>query len=394
MGTTINTEDLKTAYQYKNSIDLRYTWFIFKILQSPFLVKFLGWCAGTILKYNLPFKFIIRQTVFKIFCAGENLHETLAVIEKLGKYKVKSVLDYVSEGEKTDRVFCENAQIIVSNIERLGNTNPGNYVSIKLSGLEDTNFFRQVNDKTITEIKEPRFIQFLKRLDAICSKASEKNVIVYIDAEDRYMQDIFDRVTESMMEKYNIGRAVIYNTLQMYLTDRLNYIDFLVKDGESKNYIPGIKLVRGAYLEREREAAIKEKRESPVYRSKEGTDQAFNQAVKVCLANYSRVNTCIATHNDKSVLYAIKLIEESGMINHKANISFSQLYGMSDHLTFNLAAGGYTTSKYLPYGEVKKAIPYLIRRAEENSSINGQLSDEVSRLNREIQRRREVHKVK
>ncbi len=389
MESTLNIENLKTAFTYKNDSELRNTYIIFKLLQYPKIVKLLSVCANGILKYHLPFNFFIKQTVFKIFCAGETVEEAFSLISKLGLYNVKSVLDYVSEAEKNEESFINNADIITANIIKLGNEAPGNYVSVKLSGLEDPEFFKEINNSSIAELvaNNDRFKEFLNRMDLIGKTAYEQKIIVYIDAEDRYMQDIFDRLTEYLMEKYNQEEAVIFNTLQMYLTDRLDYIDLLIKEGGEKKYIPGIKLVRGAYVEKEREAAKNENRPSPVYETKDQTDAAFNQAVEKCLKNSDKIDTCVASHNDKSNLFAVSCIQKYNITDHNKKVRFSQLLGMSDHLTFNLAKAGYNTSKYLPYGELKKAIPYLIRRSEENSSINGQISEEVVRLKKEMNSR-------
>lgn len=390
METSINIKDFKTAYKYKTDKELRYTYFIFKILQSPKLVKLLTACANGIIKYNLPFNYFIKQTVFKIFCAGENIEEAFKTIHTLQKYNVKSVLDYVSEGEKNDQAFILNTNIITANIIKLGKEAPGNYISVKLSGLEDPEFFRKLNDLSFSNSKKMnvRFEVFLNRLDLICKTAFQQKVIVYIDAEDRFMQDIFDIITEEMMKKYNKDGAIVFNTLQMYLKDRLDYLDHLIKDGKEKKYIPGIKLVRGAYVEKERDAAKIESRVSPIHDTKNQTDSAFNYAVEKCLSEFNYVDTCIASHNDQSTLLAIDCIKKYSIVDHHKKVRFSQLYGMSDHLTFNLAVNGYNTSKYLPYGEVKKAIPYLIRRSEENSSINGQLTGEVIRLKIEMIKRK------
>jgi proline dehydrogenase len=382
-------KNLERAFNYKNNFQLRRTYYVFKILQSPKLVSLLTSFSKGIIKYNLPFKYFIKQTVFKVFCAGETIEEAFNTIETLKDYNVKSVLDYVSEGEKNEKSFILNATIITNNIIKIGREAPGNYISVKLSGLEDPDFFKSINNsifpKTINESQ--KFEVFIKRLDLICKTAYENNVIIYIDAEDRYMQDVFDDVVEHMMKKYNKISAVIFNTVQMYLNDRLEYIDYLISNGQEEKYIPGIKLVRGAYVEKERITAIVNNKQSPVYDSKQETDDAFNLAIEKCLSQYKYVDTCIATHNDKSTLLAINCIKKYNIINSEYKVRFSQLYGMSDHLTFNLATNGFNTSKYLPYGEVKKAIPYLIRRSEENSSINGQIIDEVVRLKEELSRR-------
>ncbi len=390
MKTTVNIEDLKTAFVSKNNSELKFTYYIFKTLQYPRLLKLLTSCANGIVKYNLPVKVFIKKTIFKLFCAGETLNDALNVIKKLDTYHVKAVLDYVSEGEKSQIAYAKNTEIIINNIIKLGQENPGNYVSVKLSGLEDSEYFRKINGKSApTELNDGmRFATLLERIDMICGTAAQHKVILYIDAEDYYMQAIFDRITERMMEKYNKEYAVVFNTLQMYLTDRLEYLDFLIKEGEQKKYIPGIKLVRGAYVEKEREAARLANKKSPVYETKEQTDKAFNQAVDICLREYKKVDCCVASHNAASTLFATECIEKYGIRDHYQKVRFSQLYGMSDNLTFNLAAQGYNSSKYLPYGELKKAIPYLIRRAEENSSISGQITGELMRLKNEIWRRK------
>jgi proline dehydrogenase len=392
MKNNIDLEDLETAYSYKSNKELKFTYFIFNILQSQKLVKLLIAFTKAILKYNLPFKFLIRKTVFNVFCAGENINNAFLKIKYLEKFKVKSVLDYVSEGENNDESFDNNTKIIVSNIIRLGKECPGNYISVKISGLENPKFLTYCNGMEFVNdlIISPRFDRLINRIDLICKTAHDSKVILFIDAEDRCMQDLFDKISEMMMEKYNKDFAIVFNTLQMYLKDRITYLGTLIEAAERKNYVPGIKLVRGAYVEKEKEKAIKEGKISPVFDTKKETDDSFNQAVEICLREFKKVDSCIATHNNDSTMHAINCIHKYNITNHYSKVRFSQLYGMSDNLTFNLSINGYNSSKYLPYGEVKKAIPYLIRRSEENSSIDGQIIDEVIRLKKEIERREKL----
>jgi len=387
---TVNFENLKIAYRYKSTQDLKLTYLVFKTLQKPTLLKLLKVCANGIINYNLPFKVLIKKTIFKLFCAGETINEAFELINKLEKFNVKSVLDYVSEGEKTEAAFSYNTDVIISNIIKLGSETQGNYVSVKITGLEDPAFLTICNGKKFPDdsVNKTRFDKLLKRIDAICETAKKNNVIIYIDAEDRCMQDIIDAITESMMERYNKETVVVFNTLQMYLKDRINYLNYLIADAKDKKYLPGIKLVRGAYVEKERELAEKENRESPVFDTKEETDKSFNKAVEICLSQHDFVVTCIASHNLESNQLAIDCINKFNIVDYNKKVKFSQLYGMSDVITFNLAENGYSVSKYLPYGEVKKAIPYLIRRSEENTSINGQIIGELARLNSELQNRK------
>lgn len=388
MKNSIDLDDLETAYSYKSNAELKFTFYIFKLLQKQKIVKLLIACTNGILKYNLPFKFMIKKTIFNVFCAGEDIGSAFNKINYLEKYKVKAVLDYVSEGENNSETFNNNTKIIVNNIIRLGKECPGNYVSVKISGLESTEFLTESNALDIDSLKiSLRFENLLNRIDLICSTAYSSKVIVFIDAEDRCMQDVFDKITEIMMEKYNKQSAVVFNTFQMYLKDRLPYLNKLIENAEQKKYVPGIKLVRGAYVEKEREQALKQGKESPVFDTKKETDDSFNQAVEICIREFKNVDSCIATHNNDSTNHAINCINKYNVSNHYSKVRFSQLFGMSDNLTFNLSKNGYNSSKYLPYGEVKKAIPYLIRRSEENSSVDGQIIDEVIRLKKEIERR-------
>jgi proline dehydrogenase len=394
MENKINFSDFKTAYRYKSTKELRFAYFIFRILQYPWLVQTFTRLSQVIIQKDLPFQSLIRRTIFRVFCAGESLRDALATIGKLNSFRVKSVLDYVSESEISPDAFDENRRIIINNIALLGKDGTGNSVSIKLSSLEDPDFFKRINN-----IKAPRstddehrFGLLMKRVESICAQGKNSGVIIYIDAEDHFMQDVFDHIAERMMEKFNSQEAVVYNTLQMYLRDRPAYLDHLIYSGIAKRYYPGIKLVRGAYVEKEKERALSSGLASPVFDSKEATDEAFDNAVVTCLRNHHQVFTCIASHNSKSTMLAVECIRKLGINDHYRKVRFSQLYGMSDHLTFNLAASGYNSSKYLPYGELKKAIPYLIRRAQENSSINGQISGEVAILRSELERRRKNRK--
>lgn len=394
MENTVNLNNLRAAFSYKKNKELRHTYYIFKALQHPSLVKVLSVLTNGILKYSILVRILVRNTVFRVFCSGESVSEAFSTIKRLEYYKVKSVLDYVAEGEKTNKIFKYNTEIILENIRKLSREAPGNSISVKFTSLEDPEYFKLINKSPVDAISfgKLRYETFMKRIDSICCTAMETKVVVYFDAEYSNTQDFFDLITEEMMKKYNKSEAIVYNTLQMYLSDRLEYLDHLLNDSVMNHYFPGIKLVRGAYVEKEREIAKRENRLSPVYATKELTDFAFNKALDICLKQHSRVFTCIASHNEPSTLLAIAGIEKYNITDHYKKVKFSQLYGMRDNLTFNLAAKGYNASKYLPYGEVKKAIPYLTRRAQENSSIGEQLAVELVRLKNEITRRKSLER--
>lgn len=378
------------AFKYKTSKALNLTHFVFKLFNYPALVKLLSNGAEWILKYKLPGKILIKKSIFKVFCAGENLKQAFVTINHLSDYKVKSVLDYVSENEQNAAGYQANVKRIKENIITLSKNYPGHYISIKITGLEDYAFLKSINNpfKERTYQENERLEKLFKHIDEICHTASTHNISIYFDAEERCTQDIYDYIVEQMMEKYNTQKAIIYNTLQMYLTDRNAYLYNLTEHCKAKKYYAGVKIVRGAYHEKENEIAAREGIPSPVFKTKKETDESFNKAIDICLHNFEYTYLCIASHNEESILHAIHLVNTLGIKDAQQKLSFSQLFGMSDNLTFNLARYGYEVSKYLPYGEIEKAIPYLIRRANENKSVNGQVTRELQLLNTEIERRK------
>jgi proline dehydrogenase len=387
---SVNLHDYRRAFLYKDQQALRLTFYIFKVLSKPWLVSALTGFTTFALRLRLPIKKIIRNTIYKIFCAGETTDEAFATIKRLDWYQVSAVLDYVSEGETTEAAFDRNKTTIIENIRRLARETPGNSISVKLSGLEHPRFLEKISAQlpsTLHGEDLERYQRFKARVDDICAVCVAKDVNVYIDAEDRCMQDGFDTIACYMMAKHNKKKAVVYNTLQMYLKDRGDYLQTLIKHSTVHGYFAGIKLVRGAYVEKERESARKNGLPSPVHDSKTASDLAFDNAVTLCLEQSSHVYTCIASHNEQSTMHALHLIEKLRITDHRQKVKFSQLFGMSDNLTFNLAARGFNASKYLPYGEVDKAVPYLIRRAEENSSIGGQMPKELVFVKAELERR-------
>lgn len=389
MKKNIDLNNTEIAFEYKSNSDLKNTLLIYKLIQKPALVNFLTKTAGLIIRYKLPLKFLLKNTVFKVFCAGQNRAEASKTMANLKMHGVNTVLDYVAEGDNSDDSFIKNLNTILANVQFVGDQSNDSFVGVKMSGLEDVDFLKELDpQKEITDpVSKKRFDVFLSRVDQICALADKMNVKVYFDAEEYNTQHVFDFVVESMMNKYNHGKVIVYNTLQMYLKDRIAYLKYAIEDAKKKNFLVGMKLVRGAYVEKEREYALKAGIESPVFNTKQETDDSFNNAVEICLKEHETVKTCLATHNQKSVELALELIEKYNITDHYHKVYFSQLFGMSDNLTFNLAKYNYNSSKYVPYGEVEKAIPYLLRRAEENSSIEGQVGREYELLRQEKSRR-------
>jgi proline dehydrogenase len=387
--STLSFNELKTAYAHKTDKEIRFTQLVFTLLHYPWLVKILSYAAKLILQYNLPFKGIIRSTVFKVFCSGENEAEAFQTIRHLHDYNVMAVLDYVSEGEKSEEAFSRNAEKIIANINAEVNGTKADFISVKLTGLEDPDFLTQINHthNQLSGTQQNRYNRFRKHVEDICRAAAEKNIMVYIDAEETWMQEVIDSLTEQMMKQFNHEKVIVFNTLQMYRTDRVAYLQAAIARARQYKYLCGIKLVRGAYLEKETRHAAEVGLPNPVFEKKSDTDKSFNTATEICLQNHDVVVTCIASHNEESVQYAIDCLKRYNVTNPMEKLQFSQLYGMSDHITFNLAAHGFHASKYLPYGEVEKAIPYLMRRAEENTSVNGQMNRELDMLKKEMKRR-------
>ncbi|MFA7273971.1 MAG: proline dehydrogenase family protein [Crocinitomicaceae bacterium] len=387
MKKEIDFSDVKVAFEHKSNAQLNNTIWIYKLIQNPRLVKLLTKLTEFVLKYNLPFKFLIKKTVFKVFCAGQNRSEAALTMTELKKHGVETVLDYVAEGDNSEESFSQNLHTILRNICFVNERAAESFVGVKLSGLEDVEFIRQVAIRNVNPKDKDRMDAFISKIHTICTLAVEKNIKVYFDAEEHSTQEVYDFVVEKMMVTYNTEKVLIYNTLQMYFTDRISYLNYSISEAKTGGYKLGIKLVRGAYVEKERDYAKRDGIQSPVFETKEETDQSFNEAVRICLTENGLVNTCLATHNQQSIELAIALIDLLEITDHRDKIYFSQLFGMSDNLTFNLAKNHYNSSKYVPYGELEKAIPYLLRRAEENSSIEGQVSREYELLLQEKKRR-------
>ncbi|WP_025608008.1 proline dehydrogenase family protein [Pontibacter actiniarum] len=380
--------NLQVTFSTKSNKELKLAYWLFNMMGKPGLVKAGGLATVWALKLGLPIKGLIRNTVYRHFCGGETVQEAQQVIEKLAAARVHTVLDYAAEAQETEAGFDAVQEEILNNIELARDTKAFSYISIKLTGIGPNEVFEKLHkQEALTQEEQQAFKRTEKRLDSICKAAAGADLKVYIDAEECWLQRPMDELAEEMMRRYNTGHAVVFNTLQMYRTDRVSYLqDCLARFAQEPVFL-GVKLVRGAYLEKEQERAKEHGYPCPVFTKKEETDKSFNRAIDICLDNLDRVELCAATHNQESISYLTERIQRDEIKNHLQRIHFSQLYGMSDNLTFNLADAGYNVSKYLPYGEVATTVPYLIRRAEENTSIAGQMSRELSFLAQEIQRR-------
>ncbi|MEW6467679.1 MAG: proline dehydrogenase family protein [Bacteroidota bacterium] len=382
----INTEK---AFRNKDDQELKRSLWLFRLLRNPFLVRVFSWLTIAALKLRLPVISAIKATIYRQFCAGETLTESLVVVKRLGRAGVGSILDYSVEGKKSEEDF-ERTRDEVMSIIAMAKGNPAiPYTSIKLSGLIRFSLLEKASANIrLNDVELAEFLRAMERAEAIFAAARKAEIPVYIDAEESWIQYAIDALAEEWMKKYNHERAVVLTTLQMYRWDRIDYLKKLIADARTENYFIGIKLVRGAYLEKENKRAAEMNYRSPIHASKEATDKDFDHAVDICLENIDIVTLCAGTHNENSTLHLVTKMKELGIPNDHAHVYFSQLYGMSDHITYNLADSGYNVTKYLPYGPVESTVPYLVRRAEENTAIAGQMGRELKLILEEKERRK------
>ncbi|WP_239022932.1 proline dehydrogenase family protein [Pontibacter mangrovi] len=381
-------ENLQVTYCNKTDDEMKLAYWLFRMMGHPTLVKAGGFATTWALQLGLPIKWMIRNTVYRHFCGGESVQEAQKVIDKLAAAHVQTVLDYAAEAQNTEDGFNAVRDEVLQNIALAKEAKTFTFISVKLTGIGHNCIFEKLQGKQqLTPAEQEAHKRTRERLDSICKAAAEAGITVYIDAEECWMQAPMDDLAEDMMRRYNKDRAVVFNTLQMYRTDRVKYLKDCLHRFEGEPVILGIKLVRGAYLEKEQQRAKEKGYPCPVFHKKEDTDKSYNAAIDLCLEHLHRVELCAATHNEQSIKYLTQRIRQDGIADHRQRIHFSQLYGMSDNLTYNLANAGYSASKYLPYGKVDTAVPYLIRRAEENTSIAGQMGRELSLLQQEMRRR-------
>ncbi len=386
-------QNTEIAFQHKTNSELKKARLLFKVLSLPAIAKFGNYLAKLALNLKLPVTWIIKPTIFNHFCGGETIDECLKVTEKLGKYNVKAILDYsVESSEKeTERLAVRNETLRTIRSAATNSNVP--FAVFKPTAFASTDLLTKASREDKLSVSEQLSLNsFRKHIHTLCKEGFQNNVPVLIDAEETFYQSIIDDIARDMMVLFNKKKAIVYNTLQMYRHDREEFLSQCLKDAIKENYFPGIKLVRGAYMERERLRAKKMGYPSPIHPDKESTDKAYNNAISFCIENINKISLFNGSHNEESCLHMIKLMEKHSIRRNDDRAYHSQLYGMSDHISFNLAREGYNVAKYLPYGPVKNTLPYLIRRAEENTSIAGQSGRELGLVETEIRRRKQLSK--
>jgi proline dehydrogenase len=391
-SANINFEDTSIAFSYKSNRDLQKANFIFSLVNHPWISSAATGLTKTALKLRLPVHGIIKKTVFDHFCGGETIDESKKAVQRLWDFHVGSILDYSVEGEKTEPGFDKTLNELLKNIDNAAGSEAVPFSVFKVTGIASLELLERVQrgDK-LTQADKEAMTRVRNRVDKICAKAHSSRVPVLIDAEDSWIQDPIDSMAYEMMGKYNRETAIVFNTYQLYRTDSLGNLKGAFAQASKEGYYLGAKLVRGAYMEKERERAQSENYESPIQPDKTATDQAFNEALRFCVDHIDRIVVMCGSHNEYSNSYLAGLMNERNIASNDRRIWFAQLYGMSDNISFNLAKRGYNVAKYVPYGPVEAVMPYLFRRAEENTSVAGQSSRELVLIRKELARRRNSH---
>lgn len=382
-------QNTQVAFALKSDAELQRAHFLFRLISNNTLVK-IGTAATQLsLKFHLPVDRLIRATVFDHFCGGVSEQDCLPVVDKMYAKQVYSVLDYSVEG-KEDEAHFDDALAMTLKIISFAKTRKAlPFAVFKPTGFGRIDLYEKVGAKqTLKADEQAEWARVEARFDQVCQAAHEANVLVLIDAEESWMQDAADDLVTQMMEKYNTHKAVVFNTLQMYRWDRMDYLKKLHEYAKNKGFHIGMKLVRGAYMEKENLRAQENNYQSPICESKEATDQNYNAAVQYMLEHLDTMSVFAGTHNEDSSYLVMDLVAEKNIPPTDSRIWFGQLYGMSDNISYNLGAAGYNVAKYLPFGPVREVMPYLIRRAEENTSVAGQTNRELSLIQAERQRRK------
>ena len=392
----LSFENTQNAFAYKSTSDLKKAKFLISVIQSPIMVALATKLTPIFIKLGLPINGILRNTVFKQFVGGETLEESARASKLLGSYGVQVILDYGVEAKEGEENFDHVTEHIIEAIDFAATQNNIPFVSVKLTGIASHELLENLNEAPRlrsgvhdSESEEAAWQRVRERMYAICDVAQEKGVGILLDAEETWIQDPIDRLAIELMSVYNTQKVIVYNTHQLYRNDRLNFLQLSHRIAKEKNFLLGAKLVRGAYMEKERARAQKNGYPSPIHENKELTDKDFDAAALYCIQNKETISLLLATHNEQSNLQITSEMGKIGLSNNSNNIHFSQLYGMGDHITFNMAVLGYNVSKYLPFGPINEVIPYLMRRAEENSSVNGQTNKELVMIKQELSRRKD-----
>jgi proline dehydrogenase len=382
-------DNTEIAFKSKSNKSLKRAYWLFWIMGKNRLVKFGKSAINLGFKLGLPINGLIKKSIFAQFCGGETIEECSSTIVNLKEFRIGTILDYSVEGKFSDEQFDDNVIEIINTIREASQNDAIPFAVFKVTGISNFSILERANSSsTVLSNEEKRaYDKILSRVNTICNAAFTYDVPLFFDAEETWIQDTIDRICLEMMRKYNKKRAIVYNTLQMYRSDRIAYLHEIINIARKEVFFYGIKLVRGAYMEKERERAEAKMYASPIQMDKAACDKDFNEALKIIVENLDVLSLCAGTHNEQSCLLLTELIASLDLEKGDQRIYFAQLLGMSDHISYNLANLGYNVAKYVPYGPVKEVMPYLLRRANENSSVAGQSGRELVLISTEKKRR-------
>jgi len=382
----VSFDNTQIAFISKSDSDLKQSYWLFKLIGNPTLVKYGGGLAPLGLK--LGFKGLIKSTIFKQFVGGENIADCNKTIEQLGKYNIGTILDYSVEGKESETDFDNCCKETIETIHRAKNDKNIPFSVFKVTGLARFALLEKVTAKqNLSSEESAEYEHVRERVRKICEEAYTNKQPLFIDAEESWIQQAIDDLANENMARYNKNEAIVYNTFQLYRKDRLAYLKTSLEMGKTNGYHVGAKLVRGAYMEKERARAAEMNYPSPIQDTKANSDKDYDLALEFCVENIDRMGLCAGTHNEKSSLLLVDLMKKKNIAANDKRVFFSQLLGMSDHISYNLSQNGYNVAKYVPYGPVKEVLPYLIRRAQENTSVKGQTGRELSLIIKEKERR-------
>ncbi|MDQ3050479.1 MAG: proline dehydrogenase family protein [Bacteroidota bacterium] len=385
----VDFDNLEVAFAGRSDADLTRAYWLFKAMSSNLLVNNGPVLLDVALKLQLPVIPVIRATIYKHFCGGESIADCNKTIAALKKKGIGSVLDYSVEGAESEENFEHTTAEIIATILRAKGDTAIPFCVFKITGVARMEILEKAGSGNILSATEKNeYDQVWLRVNKICAAAAENDVRIFIDAEDSWIQQAIDDMAEAMMQKYNSKKAIVYNTIQLYRTDRLEFLKLSHQKSEAGNYILGLKLVRGAYMEKERARAAEKNYPSPIQPNHAATNRDYDAALTYCIEHFGAIAVCAGTHNEASSHLLVQLMYAKNIPHNHPDIWFSQLLGMSDHISSNLAAAGYNVAKYVPYGPVKSVLPYLIRRAQENTSIAGQTGRELKMIVAEKKRRK------
>jgi proline dehydrogenase len=389
----LSFENTAIAFKGKDDAALRRSYWLFKLIGNPTLVKIGGAMTHFAVGIGFPIGWLIKKNIFAQFCGGETVEECKVASARLAEYNIGTILDYSVEGKEKEADFDATADEIIRTIAAAKGDPHIPFCVFKVTGVARFELLEKQNEVvrgTLTQLSErdqSEWNRVVQRVLQICQAAYDADQRIFIDAEDSWIQDAIDALCHDMMEKFNHNAPIVYNTIQLYRHDRLDFLKKAHAWSREKGLHYAVKLVRGAYMEKEGKRAAEMGYQNPIQPSKEATDSDFNAGVQYCLDNLQDMALCCGSHNEESSMLLAQWMEEKGVVKNDNRVAFAQLFGMSDHISYNLADAGYNVVKYLPYGPIKEVMPYLLRRAQENTSVKGQTSRELGLILKERKRR-------